>query len=274
MESVLQDRNYKITSEIHTSINMIIPRVIPCLLLRGSGLVKTVHFKDPTYLGDPRNVIKIFNEKEVDELVLLDITATDDGRDPNYDLLLELTGECFMPLAYGGGIKNLRQIETILKLGVEKVSINASAVENADLITRAARAFGSQSIVVSIDVKRKLLGKYEAYIRGGKQKTGLDPVSLAKRMENAGAGEILLNSIDRDGTMQGYDLEILRKVTDAVQIPVIACGGAGSIDDLGSAVKQGGASAVAAGSIFVFHGRHRAVLISFPKRQDLERIFQ
>ena len=248
-------------------------RVMPCLLLRGTGLVKTVGFKDPTYLGDPRNVMKIFNEKEVDELVLLDITATENKREPNYELLLELTSECFMPLAYGGGITNLSQIEKILKLGVEKVSINTGAVENPDLITQAARVFGSQSIVVSIDVKRKLLGKYEAYIRNGRQKTGFDPVTLAKRMESAGAGEVLLNSIDRDGTMQGYELEVLRKVTDAVKIPVIACGGAGSIDDFGLAVKQGGASAVAAGSIFVFHGRHRAVLISFPKRQDLERIF-
>jgi len=248
-------------------------RVMPCLLLRGSGLVKTVRFKDPTYLGDPRNTIKIFNEKEVDELVLLDITATENKREPNYDLLHELTSECFMPLAYGGGITDLKQIEKILKLGVEKVAINTSAVENPALITRAANFFGSQSIVVSIDVKRKLFSKYEVYIRNGKQKTGLDPVVLSRQMESAGAGEILLNSIDRDGTMQGYDLEILRQVTDAVKIPVIACGGAGSIKDFALAVKQGGASAVAAGSIFVFHGRHRAVLISFPKRKELERIF-
>ncbi len=248
-------------------------RVMPCLLLRGTGLVKTVGFKDPTYLGDPRNVIKIFNEKEVDELVILDITATENGREPNYDLLLELTSECFMPLAYGGGITDLKQVEKILKLGAEKVSLNTSAVENPGLISQAASVFGSQSIVAAIDVKRKLFGKYEAYIRGGKHQTGLDPVTLAKRMESAGAGEILLNSIDRDGTLKGYDLEILRQVTGAVKIPVIACGGAGSVQDFGLAVKQGGASAVAAGSIFVFHGKHRAVLISFPKRKDLERIF-
>jgi imidazole glycerol-phosphate synthase subunit HisF len=248
-------------------------RVMPCLLLRGTGLVKTVGFKDPTYLGDPRNVIKIFNEKEVDEIVLLDISATANASEPNYDLLLELTSECFMPLTYGGGITNLSQIEKILKLGVEKVSLNTCVVKNLAFITQVSRAFGSQSTVASIDVKRKLLGKYEVFIRGGKEKTGLDPVALAKQVESAGAGEILLNSIDRDGTMQGYDLEILGKVTNAVRIPVIACGGAGSIHDFGLAVKQGGASAVAAGSLFVFHGRHRAVLISFPKRQDLERIF-
>lgn len=246
---------------------------MPCLLLRGTGLVKTVGFKNPTYLGDPRNVIKIFNEKEVDELVILDITATENARQCNYDLLLELTSECFIPLAYGGGITDLNQIEKILKLGVEKVSINTAAVENPQLISRAANIFGSQSIVVSIDVKRKLFSKYEVYIRAGKQKTGLDPVVMAKRIEEAGAGEILLNSIDRDGTMKGYDLEILRQVTDAVKIPVIACGGAGSIQDFGLAVKQGGASAVAAGSIFVFHGKHRAVLISFPHRKELKRIF-
>jgi cyclase len=248
-------------------------RVIPCLLLRGSGLVKTVHFKDPSYLGDPRNIIKIFNEKEVDELIILDITATEQKREPNYGLLFELTSECFMPLAYGGGITNLGQVEKIFKLGVEKISINTSAMENPEIITHAANVFGSQSIVASIDVKRNSFSKYDAYIRAGKQKTGLDPVTLAKRLEDAGVGEILLNSIDRDGTMQGYDLEIIRKVADAVEIPIIACGGAGSIEDFGRAVKQGGASAVAAGSIFVFHGRHRAVLISFPKRKDLERIF-
>lgn len=248
-------------------------RVMPCLLLRGSGLVKTVRFKDPVYLGDPRNTIKIFNEKEVDELVFLDITATENRREPNYALLSEITGECFMPLAYGGGIRELGQIERILKLGVEKVSINTHAAENPKFITQAAGLFGSQSIIVSIDTKKGLFDTYEVYARGGKLKIGLDPVAFAKQMESAGAGEILLNSIDRDGVMKGYDLDLIRKVTEAVQIPVIACGGAGSIEDFGQAVKEGGASAVAAGSMFVFHGKHRAVLISFPKHRELERVF-
>ena len=252
---------------------MLIPRVIPCLLLKGTGLVKTVRFKDPVYLGDPRNTIKIFNEKEVDELVILDITATQEGKEPNYELLSELTSECFMPLGYGGGIRNLNQIEKLFKLGVEKAAINTAAVEKPDFISEAAKVLGSQSIVVSIDVKRSMLGKYEVYIRNGKQKTGFDPITFAKKMEDTGAGEIILNFVDRDGTMQGYDLEMIRRVTTAVSIPVVACGGAGSIEHFRDAIKKSGASAVAAGSIFVFHGPHRAVLISFPKRKELERIF-
>ncbi len=252
---------------------MIIPRVIPCLLLRGSGLVKTIRFKDPTYLGDPRNTVKIFNEKGVDELVFLDITATIEKREPNYELISEITSECFMPLGYGGGISNLDQMEKLFKIGVEKVVVNTYAAENSTFVSEAARAFGSQSVVVSLDVKRSLLGKYEIMVGAGKRRTGIEPITVAKQMEDAGAGEILLNSIDRDGTMQGYDLELIRRVTSVVIVPVVACGGAGSIEDLGCAVKQGGASAVAAGSIFVFHGRHRAVLINFPKRNELERIF-
>ncbi len=252
---------------------MNIPRVIPCLLLRSRGLVKTTRFKDPTYLGDPRNTIKIFNEKGVDELVFLDITATTEKRGPNFELISEITSECFMPLGYGGGVRNLNQMEKLFKLGVEKVSINTYAAKNPMFISEAARVFGSQSVVVSLDVKRNLLGKYEIMVEAGKRKSGLEPVTFAKQMEEAGAGEIMLNSIDRDGTMQGYDLELIRRVTSAINIPLIACGGAGSNEDLVQAVKQGGASAAAAGSIFVFHGRNRAVLINFPKRNELERIF-
>jgi cyclase len=247
-------------------------RVMPCLLLRDRGLVKTIRFEAPVYLGDPRNTIKIFNEKEVDELVLLDITATPQGREPNYDLLSDLTDECFMPLAYGGGITTLSQAERILKLGVEKVCVNTKAMEDPAFITAAAGRFGSQSVVVSIDVKRRLLGSYEVVSRCGAWRTGLDPVSCVKRAEAMGAGEILVNSIDRDGTMRGYDLDLLRDVSAAVSIPVIACGGAGRVEDFGLAVKQGGASAVAAGSLFVFHGPHRAVLIGFPERKALEEV--
>jgi imidazole glycerol-phosphate synthase subunit HisF len=252
---------------------MNIPRVIPCLLLRGSGLVKTMRFKDAVYLGDPRNTIKIFNEKGVDELIFLDITATIESRGPNFGLISEITGECFMPLGYGGGISNLAQMEKLFKIGIEKVSINTHAARNPALIKEAARVFGSQSIVVSLDVKRTLLGRYEVMLEAGKRKSGFEPVTFAKQMEDAGAGEILLTAVDRDGTMQGYDLELIRNVASAISIPLIACGGAGSIEDLGRAVTHGGASAVAAGSIFVFHGRHRAVLINFPKRSELERTF-
>lgn len=251
---------------------MIHNRVIPCLLLKGSGLVKTVKFKNPKYLGDPRNTIKIFNEKEVDELILLDITATTERRGPNINLLSDIVSECFMPLGYGGGIKDLNQIEILFKLGMEKAIINTHGVENPGFICEAAKIFGSQSIVVSLDMKRNLFGKYEIVIESGRRKTGLEPVEFTKKMEDAGAGEIFLNSIDRDGTMQGFDIELIRSVTSAISIPVIACGGAGSVEDLRHPIKQGCASAVAAGSIFVFHGRHNAVLINYPKRNDLERI--
>jgi imidazole glycerol-phosphate synthase subunit HisF len=251
---------------------MIIPRVIPCLLLRGNGLVKTVRFKDPTYLGDPRNTIKIFNEKEVDELVVLDITATTERREPNFKLISELTSECFMPLGYGGGITNLHQMERLFKLGIEKVIINTYAAAKPIFISEASRVFGSQSVVVSIDVKRSLFGRYGIMVEAGKRKSVFEPVTFAMEMVGLGAGEILLNSIDRDGTMQGYDVELIRRVSSAVSIPVIACGGASRIEDFYSAIQEG-ASAVAAGSMFVFHGKHRAVLITFPKRKDLERIF-
>jgi cyclase len=247
-------------------------RVIPCLLLKGGGLVKTVRFNSPTYVGDPRNAIKIFNEKEVDELVVLDIAATIAGRPPDFTLVSELTSECFMPMAYGGGISTLRDIERLLKTGVEKTSLNTAAFENPLLVSEAARALGSQSIVVSVDVRRGVSGKSTVFTRAGTRDTGVDPVDFAKAMENAGAGEIFLTSIDRDGTMGGYDLDLTRKVSEAVTVPVIACGGAGRTEDLGRAVREGGASAAAAGSIFVFHGPHRAVLISFPRPSDLDRI--
>ena len=248
-------------------------RVIPCLLLRGAGLVKTVRFKDPTYLGDPLNTLRIFNEREVDEVVVLDIQATRQGKEPNYPLIGEMASECFMPLTYGGGINTLAQAERVLQLGAEKVSFNTAAVEKPDLITDAARHFGSQSIVVSIDVKRAFLGGREVVTRAGTTKTSMDPVVFARRMESSGAGEVLLTSIDRDGTMSGYDLDLIREVSAALTIPLVACGGAGSVADLGSAVNHGGASAAAAGSLFVFQGPHRAVLISFPSRQDLDKVF-
>lgn len=246
-------------------------RVMPCLLLKGAGLVKTYRFSKPVYVGDPINAVRIFNEKEVDELVVLDISATIEGREPAFEMLEEIAGECFMPLAWGGGIKRMDQIERVFKLGAEKVCINTAAVENPGLIRQAASAFGSQSIVVSLDVKRTMLGKYRVYTRGGRQKTHLDAVGFAQQMEESGAGEIFLTAIDRDGTMQGYDLELTRLVAEAVSIPVIACGGAGTLLDFSAVVRQARASAAAAGSLFVFHGRHRAVLISFPPQVELEK---
>lgn len=253
---------------------MLIPRVIPCLLLRNSGLVKTVKFKDPKYLGDPINIVKIFNDKEVDELVFLDITATVDGKRPPFQLLERVASGAFMPVGYGGGIRSIEDVKKILGLGIEKVIINSHAVENPSFITIAADFAGSQSVVVSIDVKKNFWGKYEVRIHRGTKKTGLDPVEFAIRMEKAGAGELLLCSIDRDGTMKGYDLELIKQVTSAVDIPVVACGGSRTIQDLGSAVKQGGASAAGAGSMFVFQGPHRAVLISYPEYAEMQNIFK
>jgi cyclase len=251
---------------------MLKTRVVPCLLVQGSGLVKTVAFRNSRYVGDPINAVRIFNEKEVDELVVLDITATAEQRSPNLRLISELASECFMPLAYGGGIRSLEHLERIFSLGVEKVVINSEAADRPAFIEEAAARFGSQSVIVSIDAKKRWRGGYEARTRSGRSGTGLDPVRFARDMESAGAGEILLNSVDRDGSMRGYDLELVRAVSQSVNIPVIACGGAGSLADLAAAVKQGGASAVAAGSMFVFHGKHRAVLINYPSIAELEQV--
>lgn len=248
---------------------MLIPRVMPCLLLKDGSLVKTVKFKDPAYIGDPINAVRIYNEKEVDELIFLDITATLEKREPSYKILSEIASECFMPVTYGGGVKSIEMIRQILTLGIEKISINSQAVENPDFVRMATNKFGSSTIVVSIDVRKKLFGKYEVCIYGGKKPTGLDPVSFAREVENMGAGEILLTAIDRDGTQEGYDIELMKSVTSAVGIPVIACGGAGKVDDFRTAVKDGGASACAAGSMVVYFGRNRAVLINFPERKKL-----
>lgn len=253
---------------------MLAVRLMPCLLLRNAGLVKTIRFADPSYVGDPVNAVRIFNDKEVDELVLLDIYATIEGKRPPFKTIREIASECFMPVAYGGGIRSLEDIREIFSLGVEKVVINSHAVENPAFIQDAAERFGSQSIVASIDAKRsRWRREYRVYTRGGKTDTGLSPVDWAAQLEALGAGEIFLNSIDRDGTMEGFDLDLIRQITQTVQIPVIACGGAGKLDDLRLAVVEGAASGVAAGSMVVYHGRHRAVLINFPSRADQERVF-
>jgi imidazole glycerol-phosphate synthase subunit HisF len=252
---------------------MIATRTIPCLLLRNLGPVKTVKFKDPKYLGDPINIVRIFNDKEVDELVFLDITATPEKKKPPLELLARITSECFMPLCYGGGVRDLDTMRALYGLGIEKVALNTMAVENPALVASASLEFGAQSVIVSIDVKKKLFGGYEVVTNGGRRGTGLDPVAHAKAMERAGAGEILLNSVDRDGTMEGYDLDLVRRVSSAVGIPVVACGGAKTLTDLGRVVKEGGASAAAAGSMFVFQGQHRAVLISYPSQKELRAAF-
>jgi cyclase len=245
---------------------------MPCLLLRNRGLVKTVKFRDASYIGDPVNTVRIYNEQEVDELVFLDITATTAEKEIQYEVIGEIAGECYMPVTYGGGIRSIEHMSEIFSLGVEKVVINSAAVEAPELIREAAQRFGSQSIVVSMDVKRRFLGGYETYTHGGTRRTRLDPIRHARQAAEAGAGELLVTSIDRDGTMSGYDLELTRAVSDAVEVPVIACGGAGSIEDFGLAVQQGGASAVAAGSLVVYQGTNRSVLINFPAREELESV--
>ena len=250
---------------------MLKTRVMPCLLLRGSGLVKTVRFKDPKYVGDPINTVRIYNEKEVDELIFLDITATPEGKAPQFRIISDLASECFMPLTYGGGVRDLDDIKKIFALGVEKVAVNTHAVENPEFINRAADMFGSQSILVAIDVKKTLLGKYRVCTNSARNVTKIDPVEHALNMADVGAGEILLTSVDRDGTFSGYDLELIERVAGAATIPVIACGGAGGIEDFALATRQAGASAVAAGSMVVYQGPHRAVLVNFPSKQDLKK---
>lgn len=245
---------------------------MPVLLIQNGGLVKSIRFKDHKYVGDPLNAVKIFNDKEVDEIVILDISASREKRPPNIQQIAEIAGEAFMPLAYGGGITRLEEIKEILYQGAEKVVLNTSAIDRPELITEAASRFGSQSIVVSIDAQKNWLGKYKVYRDNGAKATALAPEELAQKAEAAGAGEIFLTSIDRDGTFLGYDLDLIKRVSQAVGIPVIACGGAAEITDLQKAVNEGGASAVAAGSMFVYQRPHRAVLISYPSQQELRLI--
>ncbi len=238
-------------------------RVIPCLLLRGNGLVKTKKFKESVYIGDPVNAVRIFSEKEVDELVILDIDASREGREPNYEFIAEIAGECFMPVAYGGGISTLTQARKLIRCGIEKVVINSASVETIGLIREIADVFGSQAVVGSIDARKTLLGGHRVFVKSGIIDTKLKPEDHAASLEQAGVGEIFLNSIDCDGQMQGFDLALIQKVARRVRVPVVACGGAGNVEHLRQAIIEGGASAVAAGSMFVFHGKHRAVLISY-----------
>lgn len=244
-------------------------RVIPALLLKNGGLYKTVRFKDPLYIGDPINTVKIFNEKGADELFLLDITASAEGKSPNFGMIAEIGSEAFVPVGYGGGVRTVDDVKRILHSGIEKVVINIGAFENPRLISEAAKLVGSQSIVVSIDAKKGLFGRHSVYVRGGRQSTGLDPITCARRAAENGAGEILMSSIDRDGTLRGYDIELVREVASAVKIPVVACGGAASIDDFADVIRRAGASAVAAGSLFVFQKSRKGVLISFPTEEEL-----
>lgn len=253
---------------------MLRTRVIPALLLRNESLVKTVQFGRFTYVGDPCNTVRIFNELEVDELIFLDITATRERRGPNLKVLADIANECFMPLGYGGGVSSLEQARQIFDIGFEKVSLNSSAVANPALIGQIAEVYGSQAVIVSIDVKRGWRGRQTVRTEAGRRDTKLDPVEWAREAERRGAGELLLTSVDREGTWEGFDLELVRRVTDAVSIPVIAHGGAGGVADIGRVVKESGASAVALGSMVVFQKKGMGVLVNFPQQRRLEEVLR
>lgn len=244
------------------------PRYIPILLLKNGGLYKTRKFGNETYLGDPINTVRIFNDKLVDELIFLDIAAARRKSEPDIELLKQIAGECFMPLAYGGGIRCVDQVREILAIGFEKVVVNSAAWTDPDLVPSLKRVFGSSTIVGSIDVKKNWMGREKVYIHGGSEAVSMGVVDWAQELEKRGVGEIIINSIDKDGEMTGYDLELIRRVSEAVSVPLIAAGGARNVDDLRSAIVEAGASASAAGSMFVFQGKHRAVLISYPYMRD------
>ena len=249
-------------------------RVIPSLLLKNDSLVKTVNFKNPRYIGDPVNTARIFNELEVDELMLLDILATNNNSKPNFNILSELANECFMPLAYGGGINDFEDAKKIFQIGIEKVVVNSIAFSKPAFITELAEHFGNQAIVASIDVKKNMFGKYQVYSNSGTKKQKVEPVVWAQKLEQLGAGEILLTAIHQEGTWSGFDINIIEKISNAVNIPVIANGGASSIEDIGKAVKEGQASAVSLGSMIVYQNKGMGVLVNFPDAKKLKRVLE
>ncbi len=244
---------------------MLRPRIIPCLLVRNKGLVKTVKFSSSKYIGDPINAVKIFNEKEADELIVLDIDATVNNKEPDFRMIGHLAAECRMPLCYGGGVKTVSHASRIVELGVEKVAISSGIIDNLPLITNISKEIGSQSVVVVLDVKKHIFGsKYEIMTHNGQHKTGLNPVELACEAERHGAGEIVINSIDNDGVMNGYDIDFAKKVRKAISIPMTILGGAGSLEDVGRLIHEFGTIGASAGSLFVFKGIYKAVLINYP----------
>ena len=254
---------------------MLRPRIIPCLLVKNKGLVKTIKFAEPKYVGDPINAVKIFNEKEVDELMVLDIDATLDKREPDFTMIENLASECRMPLCYGGGVTTSEQAQKIIQLGVEKVAISSAAVNNPDIVKEAARCVGNQSVVVVLDVKKRAIdGKYEVWTHNGSKNTGKCPSEIAQQMERLGAGEIVINSIDNDGLMKGYDLALVGEIRESVRVPLTVLGGAGSLHDMGQLMHKYGAIGAAAGSLFVFKGVYRAVLINYPNGKEKDRLIK
>ncbi len=253
---------------------MLRPRIIPSLLVHDNGLVKTVNFKNPKYVGDPINAVKIFNEKEVDELAVFDIDATVLGKEPNYALIEKLANQSRMPLCYGGGVKTVEQAQKIFGLGIEKIALSSAVIQNPKLITEIADRVGSQSVIVVMDIKKKLLGGYEIYINNGKKATGLNPIKFAEEAQKLGAGEIIINSIDQDGMMKGYDMNLIDKITEKLTIPVTVLGGAGSLQDVKKVIDKHGIIGVAAGSLFVFKGAYKAVLINYPAKKEKEELYK
>ncbi len=254
---------------------MLRPRIIPCLLVKDKGLVKTVNFKDPKYVGDPINAVKIFNEKHVDELIVLDIDASRENRGPDYKMIEDLAVECRMPLCYGGGVKTADEAQKIFNLGVEKVAISSAAVEKPELVSQIAERVGSQSVVIVLDIKKKsITGKYEVWIHNGTKNTGKNPVEFAQHLEKLGAGEIVINSIDQDGVMKGYDLALINKMRESIHVPMTVLGGAGSLNDIGELISKHGIIGAAAGSLFVFKGVYKAVLINYPNREDKDKLMK
>jgi cyclase len=253
---------------------MLRPRIIPSLLYHDKGLVKTVNFKSPKYVGDPINAVRIFNEKEVDELVFFDIDATVLNKEPDYILIQKLANQSRMPLCYGGGVKNVEQAQRIFSLGIEKIAISSAVIQNPNLVSQIAERVGSQSVIVVLDIKRKMLGGYEVYIHNGKKSTGINPLQFVKELEKLGAGEIIINSIDQDGVMKGYDLNLIDKIAEVISLPLTVLGGAGSITDIEKIIDKHGVIGVAAGSIFVFKGPYKAVLINYPTQMEKNKIFK
>ncbi len=253
---------------------MLRPRIIPSLLIQDNGLVKTVNFKNPKYVGDPINAVRIFNEKEVDELAIFDIDATVKGNEPNYSLIERLASQSMMPLCYGGGVKTVEQAQRIFSLGIEKIALSSSVLQNPKLITQISERVGSQSVIVVLDVKKKLLGGYEVYTHNGKKATGINPIKFAEEAQKLGAGEIVINSIDKDGIMKGYDLDLIGKVREKITLPMTVLGGAGSLEDIEKVIATHGVIGVAAGSLFVFKGPYKAVLINYPNQVEKNKIFK
>jgi len=253
---------------------MLRPRIIPSLLIQDNGLVKTVNFKNPKYVGDPINAVRIFNEKAVDELAIFDIDATVLGKEPNYSLIERLASQSMMPLCYGGGVKTVEQAQLIFSLGIEKIALSSSVLHNPQLITQIAERVGAQSVIIVLDVKKKLLGGYEVYTHNGKKATGINPFKFAVDAQELGAGEIVINSIDRDGVMKGYDLDLIAKVREKISLPMTVLGGAGSLEDIEKVIDQHGVIGVAAGSLFVFKGPYKAVLINYPTQIEKNKIFK